>query len=391
MFRWRLSSLLGVLGLLIPSVSLACLWDRDTLMMERQRFPNTLELITGKFLRHSKEFYQWRIQDRLEKLKTDPDNLAYYDDLAVAYDKTDQDALAIETILLKDRKKPGLYETEANLGTFYIHSGQLERGLEHIHRAIEINPNAHFGREKYQAILVEYVLEHRRDGILPLPLSGAFLTFLEKKLNHKPVPLTERQEAIEGILGIMKFGKHDSPLLLELLADLLTQGGFDERTQDAKQLAARAYLRAAYETHDPASKEAYRVLASQALSMQLGNSISESQMSLTELEQEFQLELTDAQKWYDGVKQNELKWIREGKDADDEFRQAYYAEPDIHVSSADRFLAYAISNWAIVLAGMIGAGFLVFVLVRRVRGRRLVSLRLPGRSADFPARPDDRS
>jgi hypothetical protein len=42
----------------------ACIWDYDTLAMERQRFPHALELITGKFLRHSAAFYEWRVQDR---------------------------------------------------------------------------------------------------------------------------------------------------------------------------------------------------------------------------------------------------------------------------------------------------------------------------------------
>src|SRR6185295_1221475 len=81
------------------SVTLACLWDYDTLSMERQRFPNALELITGKFLRHSPEFYRWRIADREAKLKAEPSKLAYYDDLAVAYDKIGDDDKAIETIL----------------------------------------------------------------------------------------------------------------------------------------------------------------------------------------------------------------------------------------------------------------------------------------------------
>ena len=54
MERWRLP----VLGLLLGSVlhaatAPACLWDRDTRAMERQRFPSVLEVITGKFLRHS--------------------------------------------------------------------------------------------------------------------------------------------------------------------------------------------------------------------------------------------------------------------------------------------------------------------------------------------------
>src|SRR5262249_53360047 len=156
---------LALAALFVPSAALACLWDYDTLMMERSRFPDTLELITGKFLRHSPEFYEWRIRDRLGKLQSDPENLAYYDDLAVAYEKTGQRDKAIETMRAKDYKRPGLYETEANLGTFHIHAGRLEEGLEHIGRALRINPDAHFGREKYQRLLVEYVLDRRRQGV----------------------------------------------------------------------------------------------------------------------------------------------------------------------------------------------------------------------------------
>jgi hypothetical protein len=50
------------LVLSLPAVAVACLWDVDTLRMERSRFPSVLELITGKFLRHSPEFYRWRIR-----------------------------------------------------------------------------------------------------------------------------------------------------------------------------------------------------------------------------------------------------------------------------------------------------------------------------------------
>ena len=69
-------------------IGLSCIWDRDTIAMERQRFPSTMEIISGKFLRHSPEFYQWRIQDRAAKLNTNPNQWNYYDDLAVACDKT---------------------------------------------------------------------------------------------------------------------------------------------------------------------------------------------------------------------------------------------------------------------------------------------------------------
>src|SRR5262245_42838018 len=151
-------------GLLLPSAAVACLWDYDTLKQERARFPGTLELITGKFLRHSPEFYEWRIKDRLAKLKDDPKNLAYHDDLAVAYHKTGQHDKAVETILAKEKIKPGLYETYSNLGTFYILNGEFKKGLPYIDRALEINPDAHFGRERYQKWLVEYALTRKSDG-----------------------------------------------------------------------------------------------------------------------------------------------------------------------------------------------------------------------------------
>ena len=113
-----------ILAILITgNTTWGCLWDYDTLQMERARFPETLELITGKFLRHSRAFYLWRIEDRLRHLETDSDHLRFLDDLAVAYDKMGQHGKAVETMQRKEKIEAGGYGTYANLGTFYIHSG----------------------------------------------------------------------------------------------------------------------------------------------------------------------------------------------------------------------------------------------------------------------------
>jgi hypothetical protein len=53
-----------VLSVLLAGTALACLWDSDTSQMERLRFPGVLEIITGKFVRHSRAYYEWRIGDR---------------------------------------------------------------------------------------------------------------------------------------------------------------------------------------------------------------------------------------------------------------------------------------------------------------------------------------
>lgn len=53
--RWAVVSL--QVGLCLAAPLSACEWDYDTLQLERQRFPSALELVTGKFSRHTPEFY----------------------------------------------------------------------------------------------------------------------------------------------------------------------------------------------------------------------------------------------------------------------------------------------------------------------------------------------
>jgi tetratricopeptide (TPR) repeat protein len=292
-----------------------CLWDFDTLAMERAGFFEPLELITGKFLRRSPELYRWRIEDRLRKLQASPNDLAALDDLAVAYDKTGQYDLAIATMQAKEARRPGLYETEANLGTFLIHAGRLEEALDHIGRALRINPNAHFGREKYQALLVEHVLEQRRGDTG----EQSFAAFLARK-HGGSLPEAERSNATIAVLGMMRFSKHDSPPLLTALASLVHD----------RSLAARALLKASYGTDEAEARAVYRDRARAALAAPDG--------ALEELEQAFRRDLAEAEAWYAEVRKNELTWIREGKDADREFSRRYYARP----SAFRRWLA----GWA---------------------------------------------
>jgi tetratricopeptide (TPR) repeat protein len=307
----------------------ACMWDRDTLAMEKRTFPEAPDLIAGKFLRHSPNYYKWRIQDRLALIQTTPRRLALYDDLAVAYDKTGQSDKAIETMLKKESIQSGLYETEANLGTFYIHSGQFEKGVLHIDRAIKINPDAHFGREIYQKLLVEYVLSKQIDGAYALPLSSNermmggrgfadYVLTTEKIDAHSKPGKDELEKALKGILGMMRFGHHDHPVLLEALGDILISKG------GAKRLASRAYLKASYSVSDTKVKQAYREKASNALSMQTRHRATYDQLTLDELEASFMKELKQAEVWYQKIVAKEAAWMKAGKNLDDAFTGEYY-------------------------------------------------------------------
>jgi tetratricopeptide (TPR) repeat protein len=372
--------LILVLG--APITTLACLWDYDTLKQERARFPAALELITGKFLRHSPEFYAWRIQDRLAKLKSDPTNLAYHDDLAVAYQKTGQQELAIKTILAKEQFRPGLYETYSNLGTFHILAGDFEKGLPYIDQALAINPDAHFGRERYQKWLVEYALTRCKDGKLTFPLQPVrddgplwgpnpygFSAFLKERLRKSHLDQDDVQAAVKGVLGMMRFANHANPLLLEALGELLLAHG----GPDAKRLAARAYLKASYEMTDDAARQAYRKLAGNALSMQTTGPYNSDQLMLSDLETDFQAELADADQWYAELRAQELGWIRDGKDADAEFDRLYTEEPTA-LGGTLRSQIRAMFDHNLILWASCAVALLIGLMILRRMRRRTDSL-----------------
>jgi tetratricopeptide (TPR) repeat protein len=365
--------------LLIPSVALACLWDYDTLRQERARFPSALELMTGKFLRHSPEFYQWRIRDRLARLEQSPTDLSLMDDLAVAYHKVGDNQAAIELTQKMFMLSSDRYETLANMGTFYILDGQLAKGLEVINRALEINPDAHFGRERYQKWLVEYALSRFPDGNLRFPLNehsyGGFARFLKKEIPDWD--LKENQKAVKAVLGMMRFANHDNPLLLEALGDLLMAQDEDTRSgdgnpADAKALAVRAYLLAARQTKDE-SAEAYRNSAKSAACMQVVTRVGVE--AFPEIEKRLEVELADAQAWYDELAARERDWIDSGADVEAEYDRLYHSEPEspddgmeprLSYSARNSLLGYAIIAGLIALiVALFAIGFFFIWLVNR--------------------------
>lgn len=313
-----------------PTHCLACYWDYDTLAMERQRFPYAHELIAGHFLRHSDTYYEWRIADRNKKTPSER-TPADYDDLAVAYDKLGQHDQAIKIIQEKIARWPNesRYESEANLGTFLFHAGRLEAGLPHINRAIEINPAAHFGREVYQKLLVEYVLqqgfpnsklplnqEMRKSSLGAGDGPSGFAQFVINAQQPKAEDQREElQRAAKGLLGMMRFGNYRSPVLLEALGDLMLFTNY--RDTNAKMLAARAYLKASYEAQDSTASKLYRDRAVQALEKQTGDNLSQ-------IETDLKQEIKHAEAFFQQIEADEKAWLSAGKNLDYEYAEKYY-------------------------------------------------------------------
>lgn len=325
-------------SLAIPTHCLACYWDYDTLEMERQKFPFAQELIAGHFLRHSNTYYEWRISDRNAKTQAERTPVDY-DDLAVAYDKLGQHDKAIETIHEKIKRWPDerRYESEANLGTFLFHAGRLEEGLPHINQAIELNPDAHFGREVYQKLLVEYLLQQQfPESELPLNQEEHFETigagsgpFGFAEFVNKTQQTTEEQrqdeleKAAKGVLGMMRFGNYRSPVLLEALGDLLLANG--TREDDAKMLAARAYLKASLEVKETDASKRYRDKAKQVLELQTAKNLSEIETDLMQ-------DIEHAETFFHQIEDDEKAWIAAGKNLDREYGVKYYNLPPLEFS-----------------------------------------------------------
>ncbi len=315
----------------------ACLWDKDTLAMEKRGLPGTFELLTGRFLRHSKAYYQWRVVDRTKRLAETPDDLALLDDLAVAYDKLGEHEAALKTARRSLSLSPERYETHANLGTLLIHAGDLKAGLVHIKRAIAINPDAHFGREVVQQRLVEYVLAWRRGGErTQFPIADStycedtlqpdgkarddlkhlcegrhalnFVSFIKR---HKlSVP-----DAMRGVRGMMRFGNWKSPVLREVLGDLLLGAYSQNSSRPSRSLAAMAYL-AAGDTA-ASGKQAYRRRAEDVLRIQYG-------MHLEMLTAKMAQAMAKGARWFDMIQRREAKWIEAGAEVDAKYAKTYY-------------------------------------------------------------------
>ncbi len=237
--------------IILAAVVLPCLWDRDTLTIEAKGAPGLVDVLVGRFDRLPREHYAMRLERvraELESGAAGAESLALFDDAAVACDRLGRIDEAIEFMgakllaleALGEPAKHHRYTHLANLGTFHAHRWlagprdnpeDLARARDSIARAIELNPDAHFGRERYQLLLLEELLEpapapdHHEAG---LPRSIVH-RILGESLVHLPSnQLAEVgfEDAVEGLSGLVHLGAAwESQLVWTSLADALANRG----------------------------------------------------------------------------------------------------------------------------------------------------------------------
>ena len=169
--------------LLLPITAHACLNDRDTLAEEIKGLPDVVQVVTGRFERNPPLYYRMRLARVAADLKAVPSRLAEYDDAGVACDRLGRDDEAIAWMAKKrvqlDRAKAAdaavqeqWYRYNANVGTFWVDRwiragadrkriGEVQKARDYIAEAIKIKPDAHFGREKYQLQVMDWIIQGR--------------------------------------------------------------------------------------------------------------------------------------------------------------------------------------------------------------------------------------
>lgn len=230
----------------------ACLNDRDSdsLATQAAQLPETLRVITGRFERNPPLYYQMRIARERAALKSNPRQFGLYDDIGVALDKLGRDNEALQTMNAKRALLPAFdandktnrenwYRYFANAGTFrahrYLKAGALKEKLSemkmaraHIKRAIEIKPDAHFGRERYQLMAMDWVIARKNEATKKA--LGEWIKGRDdwKEVdNEQTLKSSGRKRAVEGLSGMVVLGgAWESPDVFEALgAALETKDG----------------------------------------------------------------------------------------------------------------------------------------------------------------------
>src|SRR5579864_3002151 len=146
------------------------------------RFAMAHDVIHERYPKHGSVWYMERERLAREKLKSVPadsdEAFGLYDDIGTGLDRLGKPAEAIPLLRnkLELHQKRGLsgrdlYTTYANLGTFIVHTNMpkaiagdskgkdaVREGIDLLKKSVEVNPEAHFGREVWQIVLAEFLL-----------------------------------------------------------------------------------------------------------------------------------------------------------------------------------------------------------------------------------------
>ena len=140
---WAMLCLIGSL----PGLQ-ACIWDADTMENEKRKRPKMAEAIAGTSFPTTQPGI---LRERIQKLEAAPrtDDPKWINDLAGAYLRLGDPNAIVKQLEQAVARFPTNYGVHANLGTAYHLLGNYAAAEKEIARDLELNPEAHFGLEKF--------------------------------------------------------------------------------------------------------------------------------------------------------------------------------------------------------------------------------------------------
>jgi tetratricopeptide (TPR) repeat protein len=204
----------------------ACIWDSSTtLSTEKRKSPKLAEVILNP---PTPPPDPAPLLKRIDTLKAAPkrSDPAWWNDLAGAYLRLGRAREAADLLAQVVEKFPNDYGIHANLGTVYHLLGRYAEAEKHIARNLEINPDAHFGLEKYHLALLQYLSRdtgYQLRHVFVDEFTGVFLGFKVARASH--------------VDGILRQGYHNS---LDGALEPEEQSQLEEATKRGYEQAAQA-------------------------------------------------------------------------------------------------------------------------------------------------------
>ncbi len=205
-------------------------WDRDTLAGEAKGRLDVVTTALGASDSNTRRYYEMRVERLAKELaQTSAPDAALLDDLAAALDRLDRSDEAIGVMAQKPAAIARLaspasrdnheYRRLANLGTFYAHrwmrSSDRRGTLDDLHHAasligeaVKLDPNAHFGRERYQLMYLQWLLDAYEHPLVASSTSGRTV----RKETFEPTfvggtdALRNPDDVARGICGLIRLG-----------------------------------------------------------------------------------------------------------------------------------------------------------------------------------------
>jgi Flp pilus assembly protein TadD len=182
----------------------ACIWDADSLEHEKDRSKDLASAVLGE---PPPADDPEKLRARITELEAhrDETNADWWNNLAGAHLRLNQPADAVKILEPVVAKFPNDYGIHANLGTAYHLLGHYAEAEKEIARDLEINPEAHFGLEKYHLALLQYLMrdaKYRSRHVYVDELTAAFLISLRGRMDLREADYISEQAKSDYTNGL---------------------------------------------------------------------------------------------------------------------------------------------------------------------------------------------